>query len=694
MAKMRGRLLRQIATRGVIAVLPVAMVTAYASGLFIEPPRLVEAEYQTVAEITTTPNTIGVATSPLYGQTKAEIEKQLDDLLSIGVTTIRVFVPWGLVEPLDNVYNWSHIDDIMSAAAARNMGVMAQVNATPIWGGANGPGFPIGSGAPNVAAFTDFMGVLATRYGPTVSAYEIWNEPNYYQFFNPISPEAYTELLKSVYPVLKALDPTATVVAGAVGATQTFPGLTMSPVEFVQRMLAAGASDFFDALSVHPYGDQIPFSGSCPSCPPGILTPRQQVEAIMGMLAGKKVWITEYGLPTAPGGFTEAQQAAWIKDLLDTWQTYDPALVGPIFLYTIRDALNPQDPASLENFYGLWNALGVEKASVDMLRDWIIAHPQIPGPGNPGTGTPPNPVAQIIAAIQQAVQAVVQTVVSVVRTVVETAVNLVRTVIQAVVNTVTSLVGILQPPAAAATTLVSDVEAPDAAMRTASLVAEFEAAASKVAVDGEVVEGAVTEGAVTEGAVTEGAEVVPTEELTPAVELVTEAVEPVVVEPVVVEPVIVEPVLVEPVVVEPVVVDPVVEAPAETPTEVEASPEPAAEASPAPSESTPAESDDDSAAKPSPDSSSDPATKPADSTKPDAAKPDAAKPTKKSEDSTPASTKSGSASAAKADDKPAKSTDKGSAKRETVSVTVGAGKSSGTASAGSSGDASSGGSDD
>ncbi|UNB55393.1 cellulase family glycosylhydrolase [Mycolicibacterium sp. YH-1] len=689
MAKMRGRLLRQIATRGVIAVLPVAMVTAYASGLFIEPPRLVEAEYQTVAEITTTPNTIGVATSPLYGQTKAEIEKQLDDLLSIGVTTIRVFVPWGLVEPLDNVYNWSHIDDIMSAAAARNMGVMAQVNATPIWGGANGPGFPIGSGAPNVAAFTDFMGVLATRYGPTVSAYEIWNEPNYYQFFNPISPEAYTELLKSVYPVLKALDPTATVVAGAVGATQTFPGLTMSPVEFVQRMLAAGASDFFDALSVHPYGDQIPFSGSCPSCPPGILTPRQQVEAIMGMLAGKKVWITEYGLPTAPGGFTEAQQAAWIKDLLDTWQTYDPALVGPIFLYTIRDALNPQDPASLENFYGLWNALGVEKASVDMLRDWIIAHPQIPGPGNPGTGTPPNPVAQIIAAIQQAVQAVVQTVVSVVRTVVETAVNLVRTVIQAVVNTVTSLVGILQPPAAAVTTLVSDVEVPDAAMRTASLVAEFEAAASKVAVDGEVVEGAVTE-----GAVTEGAEVVPTEELTPAVELVTEAVEPVVVEPVVVEPVIVEPVLVEPVVVEPVVVDPVVEAPAETPTEVEASPEPAAEASPAPSESTPAESDDDSAAKPSPDSSSDPATKPADSPKPDAAKPDATKPSKKSEDSTPASTKSGSASAAKADDKPAKSTDKGSAKRETVSVTVGAGKSSGTASAGSSGDASSGGSDD
>jgi hypothetical protein len=688
MAKTARGMFRQIAMRGVIAAIPIAMVSAYASGIFIEPPRLAQMKYEQVAEITTTPNTIGVATSPLYGQTKAEIEQQLDDLLSIGVTTIRVFVPWGLVEPLDNIYNWSSIDDIMSAAAARNMGVLAQVNATPLWGGANGPGFPIGSGEPNVGAFTDFMGVFANRYGETVSAYEIWNEPNYYQFFNPISPEKYTDLLKAVYPILKAIDPTATVVAGAVGTTQTFGGFTMSPVEFVQRMLAAGAADFFDALSVHPYGDQIPFSGSCPSCPSNVLTPRQQVEAIMAMLDGKKVWITEYGVSTAPGGFTEAQQAAWIKDLLDTWQGYDPALVGPIFLYTIRDALNPADPASLENFYGLWNALGGEKASADMLRDWIAAHP-VPGTGpeTPGTGTPPNPVEQIVAALAQVVQAIVQ----VVQNVVQTVANFISTIVQTVVNAISNLVGIVQPPASAATTLVSDVETPDAAMRAASFASEVDAAKASASAEGEAAEGA-------EGAAAE--KVAPT--VDPAAETVVDpvaepilvepvVVEPVVVEPVLVEPVVVEPVVVEPVVVEPVVVEPVVEAPVETPTEVEAeAPEPAAEAKPAPSESTPAESDDDSAAKPSTDSSSDSATKPAT----DSTKPDAPKPSKKSEDSTPASTKSGSASAAKADEKPAKSTDKGSAKRETVSVTVGAGKSSGTASAGSSAGASSGGSDD
>jgi len=680
MAKTRGRLLRRIATRGVIAALPLAMASAYASGLFIEPPRLAEAQYELVAEITTTPNTIGVATSPLYGQTKAEIERQLDDLLSIGVTNIRVFVPWGLVEPLDNVYNWSHIDDIMSAAAARNMGVMAQVNATPIWGGANGPGFPIGSGAPNVNAFKDFMGVFANRYSTTVSAYEIWNEPNYYQFYNPINPEAYTELLKAVYPVLKQIDPTATVVAGAVGATQSFPGLTMNPVEFVQRMLAAGAADFFDALSVHPYGDQIPYSGSCPSCPPGVLTPRQQVEAIMGMLAGKKVWITEYGLSTAPGGFTEAQQAAWIKDLLDHWQTYDPALVGPIFLYTIRDALNPQDPASLENFYGLWNALGGAKASADMLRDWIAAHPVIPGPGtDPGEG-PPNPIAQIIAAVQQVVQAVVE----VVRTAVQTIANFVGTVVRTVVDAISNLVGAILPSASATTTLASDVETSDAVMRAVSLATDSAAAEkSTISVEGEAAEGAEGEGV--DGV--EGVEAVEgvAEEVTPAVEPVTETVvEPVVVEPVVVEPVLVEPVVVEPEVVEPVVVDPAdvepeVVAPVETPATAETdATEPEAE-TPKPEAETP-KPDDDSASESSTGSAGSSAPKaPAKSTKSDDDEP-----SKKSGISTSrTSPKSEAADAAKAGAEPTRSIGKHRAKRVTVSAGAGANSSSDSSSASS-----------
>ncbi|MDT4999943.1 MAG: polysaccharide biosynthesis protein PslG, partial [Mycobacterium sp.] len=73
MNKCRGTLFRAIATRAVIAVIPAAMVSAYASGIFVTPPRMAAYEYVQVADITDTPNTIGMAESPLYGMSQADI---------------------------------------------------------------------------------------------------------------------------------------------------------------------------------------------------------------------------------------------------------------------------------------------------------------------------------------------------------------------------------------------------------------------------------------------------------------------------------------------------------------------------------------------------------------------------------------------------------------------------------------------
>jgi hypothetical protein len=341
---------------------------------------------------------------------KADIDKQLDQMLSLGVTNIRVFVPWALIEPADNQYDWSHLQLVMDAAAARNMGVLAEINSTPLWA-ATSPGlgsilFP-GADAPKPAAFVDFVKTFVSKYSTTVSAYEIWNEPNYIGFSNPVDPEGYTQLLKAVYPVIKGLDPTATVVAGALGAGQTAFGLTMSPVDYVQRMMAAGASGYFDALSIHPYNDQIPITGTCPTCAPGILTPRQQLDLIKDMIAGKKIWITEYGLATTPvaSGATEADQAAWLKDLLDYWQTVGTQ-AGPVFLYNTRDV--QADSTDPQNNYGLFYNDWDPKEAAAMLKAWIAAHllPQQPAP------QVLNPIAQFLAAMQQVFQSFSQAIAS------------------------------------------------------------------------------------------------------------------------------------------------------------------------------------------------------------------------------------------------------------------------------------------
>ena len=80
MDKCRGTLFRAIATRAIIAAIPAAMASAYASGIFISPPRIASYEYTPVAEIVVAPNTVGVAESPLYGASVEEINEQLDDL--------------------------------------------------------------------------------------------------------------------------------------------------------------------------------------------------------------------------------------------------------------------------------------------------------------------------------------------------------------------------------------------------------------------------------------------------------------------------------------------------------------------------------------------------------------------------------------------------------------------------------------
>jgi hypothetical protein len=466
----RGGLLRTVATRAVIAVIPAAMVSAYASGLFISPPRVASYEFTPVAEITAAPTTVGIAASNLYGMSPADINAQLDQMQAIGVQNIRVFVPWGLVEPLDNVYYWNAIDAVVSAAAARNMGVMAEVNATPVWDNAT---LPLGTGTPDPDKFADFMKALVSRttpdgysYANTISAYEIWNEPNAVLFSNPVDPVAYAHLLEAVYPIIKGtattagLDPTATVVAGALGHVFTVDGYTMDPVEFVQAMLNAGAGSSFDALSYHPYDETAPFSAGNTNLPWASDTAYNQIKDIQALIGNRLVWLSEFGVPTTTGtALEEAKQAAYIKNLLDTWYALGQAggNVGPVFLYTGQDALPVGASTDPNNYFGLWyksgacTETGCAKDAVAILKQWLIDHPQTTNPTGPtGATVPANPVAAFQAALQAFVQQFA---------------NAISQALSAIVNAISNaLAGLGQPAPPAATPLamrMASVESAD-----------------------------------------------------------------------------------------------------------------------------------------------------------------------------------------------------------------------------------------
>lgn len=354
---------RRAVTTGTAVALAAALLTpcpqAASAGPLSRGP--VHVPIVLTAAIADSSTTLGISDPSLYQLSAAEIATTLDTLKALGVTDIRVAVPWAAVQPYNSTtYDWSKLDAVIDAAAARDMGVLGVINATPPWAG-----FPL-IGHPDPAAYATFASEVATRYAGKISAYEVWNEPNGVTFWSPPDATSYTELLKAAYPAIKAADPDAEVIAGVLGAVGTLPGVTVSPVTFVAQMYADGAKGFFDALSYHPYQYTTPFSL-------GTVTdsPLLQTEAIRALMAAAgdgdlKLWATEYGLPTT-WGISAEQQAAYIHDFVVAWQQIEGA--GPMFIHTTRDVATGAFGG--ENNFGIFTTDWTEKPAADTIAELI-----------------------------------------------------------------------------------------------------------------------------------------------------------------------------------------------------------------------------------------------------------------------------------------------------------------------------------
>jgi hypothetical protein len=180
--------------------------------------------------------------------------------------------------------------------------------------------------------------------------WEVWNEPNINAFWEPKPDvDAYVGLLKSAASAIRAGDPDATVVAGALAvARDAGDGSTIAPLTYLDRMYSARAAGSFDALSLHPY--------TFPAAPPGHDTLFANLpDAHAAMVANgdghKPIWLTEFGAPTGTAGVAVSERAQ--AQAVD--QAYDAASahswVGPLFWFQLRD--EGSDPAELGQNFGL-----------------------------------------------------------------------------------------------------------------------------------------------------------------------------------------------------------------------------------------------------------------------------------------------------------------------------------------------------
>jgi hypothetical protein len=207
-----------------------------------------------------------------------------------------------------------------------------------------------------MADFGRFMGELALRYRGQVAAYEIWNEPNLNYEWGYLAPDPgrYTEMLKTAYRAVKAVDPGALVISSGVATTGEGSATAMGDLAFLQGMYDAGARGFFDALGSHPYA----FGHDPDFQDPWGLSLSRVVEQRQVMVANgdeaTPIWITELGwvLRTSWNlgeheaiGVTELQQAQYVVRAYEKARTEWPWVHG-LFLFNLDFSAVPWYTAS------------------------------------------------------------------------------------------------------------------------------------------------------------------------------------------------------------------------------------------------------------------------------------------------------------------------------------------------------------
>ena len=219
-------------------------------------------------------------------QLASDPARTLDTLRSLGVSRVKLFLPWSSVAPASTSRHmpafdatdpgayppgvWDRFDTVIRDAQARGIGVDLALSSPPLW--AAGPGdpgpVPHPHWKPSATAFGAFARAVGKRYSgsytpagaprplPRVSFWSIWNEPNYGSLLAPqainhieVSPLLYRNLLDAAWTALRATGHGSdTILIGELAPRgQTLgnhPGLFdgMVPLRFVRALYCVDGS--------------------------------------------------------------------------------------------------------------------------------------------------------------------------------------------------------------------------------------------------------------------------------------------------------------------------------------------------------------------------------------------------------------------------------------------------------------------
>ncbi|MFC2029424.1 beta-galactosidase [Chloroflexota bacterium] len=194
-----------------------------------------------------------------------KIKRTLEMVREMGTPWIVEYFPWAYYEPSQGSFDWGHADLVVDHARRQGLTVIARLGFVPDWARPD----------PDIEAttftylsedyydeFAEYVYAYVEHFQGRVEHVVIWNEPNISLEwgYRPVDPERYTALLRAAYHSAKAANPDIVVLGGALAPTLAPVGDPegMNDLDYLRRMLAAGAGEVMDGLAVHAYGWKLP----------------------------------------------------------------------------------------------------------------------------------------------------------------------------------------------------------------------------------------------------------------------------------------------------------------------------------------------------------------------------------------------------------------------------------------------------
>jgi hypothetical protein len=250
-----------------------------------------------------------------------KIEETLRLVQEANIPWIKQEFPWQEIEFqkgyfFDDKWNkssWEKFDTIVEMAEKYDLKIIARVSHPPAWAKADDGSGPLKDNQD----LADFTNALLDHYKGRIQYVQVWNEPNLAAEWVPgqaVDPAGYAEMMKTLYPAVKAEHPDAVILSAPLAITLEGPELrgNMNDLDYWNGLYDAGIKGNFDVASANAYGLDQP-----PDAEPG---PRvlnfRRVELLREIMVNngdgdKSIWLNEYAWNASPESLPEEEKNYW-----------------------------------------------------------------------------------------------------------------------------------------------------------------------------------------------------------------------------------------------------------------------------------------------------------------------------------------------------------------------------------------------